>query len=201
MTAFPKKRPAVIAALHEAITKANPCSPGIRGRNKIAEMTSAALAYAGLLTLPKRMPGQKQPKAKNLDELASVTEAHLRQIVKKWECQENVRAVLLQKQTSQGENVENGKVETQDIAALCTALIEALDQSAVPAEGIRLIRKLVAAAKRFLKTSASKKNQNPRTGFAAKNGSNKRSGGSPRRTIKAKSAQFPRSAGIRGNKQ
>ena len=43
---------------------ANPLMPGVRGHNKIAKATAAALAYAGLLSLPMRLPGQKQPKAK-----------------------------------------------------------------------------------------------------------------------------------------
>lgn len=163
MTLFPKKRPAVIAALHDAITKANPCLPGVRGRNKIAEVTSAALADAGLLTLPDRAPRQKQPKASNLDELTKITEAQLRGIVKKWECQENVRAVLLQKGTSEDENPRNGKVDNQDIAALCAALIAAMNEAAVSPDEMGSIRQLVVVAKRFLDGSAPKKQRKPRT--------------------------------------
>ncbi len=174
------KRPAVIAALHAEISRTNPCLPGVRGRNKIAEATSAALADAGLLTLPKRLPGQKQPKASNLEELSRVTERHLRQIIRKWECIENVRAVLLQKQASQGEDTESAKLDRQDIAALCAAIIAALNQGAVPAEDIRLVRQLVAAAKGFLQGSAKKK-QDPRTRGASNNGRRRGSSGSSRR--------------------
>ena len=73
---------------------ANPLMPGVRGHNKTAKATAAVLAYAGLLSLPMRLPGQKQPKATNLYELCRITDRDLRKFVPQWEWMESMHPAI-----------------------------------------------------------------------------------------------------------
>lgn len=142
-------QPAVIAALLQEIKQANPHMPGVRGLNKIAEATSAALVDAGLLSLPARKEGGKQPKATNVDELLEITDAHLGRIVQKWERIEHVRSCLLGKPKS----LKSTEADAPDLIALCAAVTRALQHRTLSNDDLTCIRALASDIRDFLAKS------------------------------------------------